>query len=164
MIEELEEAARRTVRSLALHGAMAVTAESCTGGLIAAAITAIPGSSAVLHGGFVSYADAAKTGMLGVPAAMIAAVGAVSREVAAAMAAGARTRSGADIAVSVTGIAGPDGGTADKPVGTVWFGIDGPSGQRQERVVFPGDRGAVRVATVLHALAMVRRDLGDEPG
>ena len=155
----LEDAGRETVECLVRHGAVAATAESCTGGLIAAAITAVPGSSAVLHGGFVSYANAAKTAMLGVPEALIASVGAVSREVAAAMAAGARAHTGADVAVSVTGIAGPGGGSADKPVGTVWFGIDGRSGARQDGQLFAGDRAAVRQASALHALAMIRADL-----
>jgi nicotinamide-nucleotide amidase len=161
MIDEtLEAAARETIAALERAGMVAVTAESCTGGLIAGALTAIAGSSAVLHGGFVTYANAAKTGMLGVPAATIAFVGAVSREVAAAMAAGARARTGADVAISVTGVAGPGGGTAEKPVGTVWFGIDGRGGRSEERMVFAGDRAAIRHATVLHALAMLTRDAG----
>ena len=157
----MEMQARETVRRLASRGAVAVTAESCTGGLIAAAITAVPGSSSVLHGGFVSYANAAKTAMLGVSDAVIDRVGAVSREVAAAMAAGARGRTGADVAVSVTGVAGPDGGTPDKPVGTVWFGLDGRSGRHQELLVFPGGRDAVRRAATLHALALLRQDCED---
>ena len=157
---EIEDAARETVERLAAQATVAVTAESCTGGLIAAALSAIPGSSAVLHGGFVSYATAAKIAMLGGDADMSAAAGAVSRDVAAAMAAGAKARARVDVAVSVTGIAGPDGGTADKPVGTVWFGLDGRSGQRQVRCVFAGDRAGVRRQTVLHALAMLRDDVG----
>jgi nicotinamide-nucleotide amidase len=134
------------------------TAESCTGGLIAAALTHVPGSSDVVDRGFVTYSNAAKTEMLGVPAGLIDAHGAVSQPVAAAMAEGAVTRSSATIAVSVTGIAGPGGGSADKPVGLVWFGC-ARRGQPAitERVVFPGDRSAVRAATVAHALALVRR-------
>ena len=160
MIDMLEEAARETIDVLAAQQLMAVTAESCTGGLISAAISAVPGSSSVLHGGFVTYANAAKVAMLGVSEAVIASVGAVSREVAGAMAAGARARSGADLAVSVTGIAGPDGGPEDKPVGLVWFGLEGPSGGRQERVVFAGDRAAVRRQAALHALSMLRDGAG----
>ena len=98
------------------------TAESCTGGLIAAALTHVPGSSDVVDRGFVTYSNEAKTEMLGVPPALIAAHGAVSQPVAAAMAEGAVARSNADIAVSVTGVAGPGGGSPDKPVGLVWFG------------------------------------------
>lgn len=131
------------------------TAESCTGGLIAACLTAIAGSSDVVDRGFVTYSNAAKTAMLGVDAGLIVAVGAVSEQVARAMAQGALARSDADIAVSVTGVAGPGGGSADKPVGLVWFGLATNSGVRSERMVFSGDRSAVRAATVVHALQMV---------
>jgi nicotinamide-nucleotide amidase len=125
------------------------TAESCTGGLIAAALTSVAGSSDVVERGFVTYSNEAKTEMLGVPAALIAAHGAVSPEVAAAMAAGALAHSRADVTVSVTGVAGPGGGTAEKPVGLVWFGC-AVRGGVVETVshVFPGDRGAVRAASV----------------
>ncbi len=137
-------------------GLMLATAESCTGGLIAASLTAIAGSSDVVDRGFVTYSNAAKTEMLGVPAELIARVGAVSEEVALAMAEGALTRSRADIAVSVTGVAGPGGGSADKPVGLVWFGLarrGAPTHARHE--VFPGDRAAVRLATVRVALTLL---------
>ena len=132
------------------------TAESCTGGMIAAALTAIPGSSGVVECGYVTYSNAAKTRMLGVDASLIVAHGAVSGPVAGAMAVGARDRSGVEAAVSVTGIAGPGGGSADKPVGLVWFGL--AVGARQVHTVhqiFSGDRDAVRAATVQHALLLL---------
>ncbi len=140
---------------LRARGWTIATAESCTGGLIAASLTAIAGSSDVVDRGFVTYSNAAKTTMLGVDAGLITAVGAVSEEVARAMAEGALARSDADVAVSVTGVAGPGGGSTAKPVGLVWFGLATKSGVRSERIVFPGDRTAVREATVAHALAMV---------
>lgn len=153
----IETAARATLEALRRRGVMAATAESCTGGLIAGALTAIAGSSDVVDRGFVTYSNGAKTQMLGVPATLIAEHGAVSQPVAAAMAEGALLRSDAGIAVSVTGVAGPGGGSADKPVGTVWFGLV-VTGQatRTERIVFPGDRTAIRLATVLHALKLLR--------
>ncbi len=131
------------------------TAESCTGGLIAGALTEIPGSSDVVDCGFVTYSNAAKSAMLGVPEAVLAAHGAVSAEVVRAMAAGARARAGVDMAVSVSGVAGPGGGSADKPVGTVWFGLATPAGVQASRQLFPGDRAAVRRATVAQALALL---------
>lgn len=136
------------------------TAESCTGGLIAAALTAIAGSSDVVDRGFVTYSNEAKTEMLGVPAALIASHGAVSEQVARAMAEGALARSPAHRTVAVTGVAGPGGGTATKPVGLVWFGLarrDGPT--IAESHIFPGDREEVRAATVAHALTMLDRSL-----
>ncbi len=143
------------------RGIMLATAESCTGGLIAAALTAIAGSSDVVDRGFVTYSNEAKTEMLGVPAATIGAVGAVSREVAGLMASGALERSRAHIAVAVTGIAGPGGGSAEKPVGLVWFGLAVRDGDvRTEHRVLPGDRAAIRAATVAHAFAMIRAALG----
>ena len=149
-------AAARVLAACRARGVMLATAESCTGGLIAAALTAIAGSSDVVDRGFVTYSNAAKTEMLGVPAALIETEGAVSEAVARAMAAGALARSAAAIAVSVTGVAWPGGGTATKPVGLVWFGL----AQRgvpvaAEHVVFPGDRASVREATVAHALALI---------
>ena len=132
------------------------TAESCTGGLIAAALTHVPGSSDVVDRGFVTYSNAAKTEMLGVDAALIASHGAVSGPVAAAMVAGAVARSSADAAVAVTGVAGPGGGSADKPVGTVWFGVARRGGTAMtERMVFAGDRTAVRAATVARAFELL---------
>jgi nicotinamide-nucleotide amidase len=131
------------------------TAESCTGGLIAGALTAIPGSSAVFTHGFVTYSNTAKTEMLGVPAALIASVGAVSEAVARRMAQRARQRAKTDLAVSVTGIAGPDGGSAQKPVGTVWFGLANTHGTTTYHRIFPGDRDAIRQASVEFALQLL---------
>ncbi len=134
------------------------TAESCTGGLVAAAITTVPGASAVFTHGFVTYADAAKTQMLGVPADLLAMVGAVSEPVARAMAEGARARSGADVAVSITGIAGPDGGTPEKPVGTVWFGLAGPSESLTYHQNFHGNRDEIRAQSVAFALRLLEQE------
>jgi nicotinamide-nucleotide amidase len=136
------------------------TAESCTGGLIAAVLTAIAGSSDVVERGFVTYSNAAKTEVLGVPAELIDAVGAVSEPVVQSMAEGALQRSQADIVISVVGVAGPGGGSADKPVGLVWFGL----AQRgrpvaSEHHVFPGDRTAIRSAAVAQAFALIRARL-----
>ena len=134
------------------------TAESCTGGLIAGCLTEIAGSSDVVDRGFVTYSNEAKTEMLGVPAMLISLNGAVSEPVARAMAEGALARSNADITIAVTGVAGPGGGSADKPVGLVHFGCAG-RGRRtfHHREVFPGDRAAVRDATVQTAMSIIRR-------
>jgi nicotinamide-nucleotide amidase len=129
------------------------TAESCTGGLIAAACTALAGSSDWFDRGVVSYSNAAKTELLGVPAALIAAHGAVSEPVARAMAEGVLAGSDADLAIAVTGIAGPGGAVPGKPVGTVWLGWGCAGAIRTERLHLPGDHGAVRQATVEAALA-----------
>ena len=136
---------------------MLATAESCTGGLIAGACTDLAGSSAWFERGFVTYSNDAKTELLGVDAALIAAHGAVSEEVARAMAAGTISRSKAQVAVAVTGVAGPTGGSPEKPVGTVWFGWSVAGQLRTEHRRFDGDRAAVRAATVQHALAMLVR-------
>ncbi|MBA4267594.1 MAG: damage-inducible protein CinA [Comamonadaceae bacterium] len=135
------------------RGLMMATAESCTGGLIAGACTELSGSSDWFERGFVTYSNAAKVELLDVPAELIDAHGAVSEPVARAMASGAVAQSRAQVAVSVTGVAGPTGGTAEKPVGTVWFGWATPSGVFTENRRFDGDRAAVREATVAHALA-----------
>jgi nicotinamide-nucleotide amidase len=148
-------AARDLLAALEARGLTLATAESCTGGLIAAALTAIPGSSAVVQAGFVTYSNAAKAAMLGVPEALLGSVGAVSAEVAQAMAEGALARAGVDLAVSCTGIAGPGGATPTKPVGLVFVAAarrGAPT--RVERHVFPGDRDAVRAATVAEALRL----------
>lgn len=148
-------AAKDLLAALEARGLTLATAESCTGGLIAAALTAIPGSSAVVQAGFVTYSNAAKAAMLGVPEALLASVGAVSAEVAQAMAEGALARAGVDLAVSCTGIAGPGGATPTKPVGLVYVAAarrDSPT--QVERHVFPGDRDAVRAATVAEALRL----------
>ena len=138
------------------------TAESCTGGLVAGALTAIAGSSDVVERGFVTYSNEAKSEMLGVPPATIAAHGAVSSETAAAMAEGAVARAPVDLAISVTGVAGPGGGSAAKPLGLVIFGLarrNGPS--RTERRVFDGDRSAVRQAALRVALGLLAAETRD---
>ena len=137
------------------RGWMLVAAESCTGGLIAATCTSVSGSSDWFERGFVTYSNEAKADMLGVDPAQIAAQGAVSEVVARAMAHGAVRHSRARVGVAVTGIAGPTGGSPDKPVGTVWFGfmVDGRLSSEVRR--FDGDRAAVRAATVRHALQRV---------
>lgn len=142
---------------------MLATAESCTGGLIAAACTGLAGSSRWFERGFVSYSNASKTELLGVDAALIDTHGAVSEPVARAMARGAVARSAAQVSVAVTGIAGPDGGSADKPVGTVWFGFQVDGQLTSELRVFPGDRAAVRGATVRHALGRLAALLAASP-
>lgn len=137
---------------LLARGLMLCTAESCTGGLIAAACTDRAGSSVWFERGFVSYSNASKTDLLGVPEDLIARHGAVSQEVARAMAAGALAHSQAQLSVAVTGVAGPGGGSADKPVGTVWLAWAMGSQVRTECQHFEGNREAVRQATVVHAL------------
>ncbi len=141
-------------------GWLLATAESCTGGLISAACTDLAGSSNWFERGFVSYSNEAKTDMLGVDAALIAGHGAVSEEVARAMVQGAITHSRARVAVAVTGVAGPTGGSRAKPVGTVWFGfmVDGRLSSEVQH--FDGDRAAVRLATVQHALQRLVQLLG----
>jgi nicotinamide-nucleotide amidase len=133
------------------------TAESCTGGLIAAVLTAIAGASDVVERGFVAYSNAAKTELLGVPAELIGRVGAASEPVAERMAQGALLRSHADIVVSVTGVAGPGGGSAEKPIGLVCFGL-AQAGRPTlvERQNLPGDRTAIRLAAVQRAFALIR--------
>jgi competence/damage-inducible protein CinA-like protein len=135
------------------------TAESCTGGLLAARLTARPGSSAWVLGGVTAYANSAKEQLLDVPAAMLAEKGAVSAEVAAALADGARARFGADVGVGITGIAGPGGGTADKPVGTVHLCVAGPDGREARALVLPGSRTAVRERSVTRAMHLLRSTL-----
>lgn len=138
------------------RGLLLATAESCTGGLIIGCLTEIAGSSDVVDRGFVTYSNAAKTEMLGVPADLIAAHGAVSDPVARAMAEGAIARSRADFAIAVTGVAGPGGGTAEKPVGLVHFGLSGRDGvTTAEHRIIDGDRSAVRSATVDTALGLL---------
>jgi len=131
---------------------MMATAESCTGGMISAACTDLSGSSNWFERGFVTYSDESKTGMLGVDAALIRKHGAVSDEVARAMAQGAIAHARAQVAVAVTGVAGPTGGSKAKPVGTVWFGFMVDGQLSSEMKCFDGDRAAVRTATLKHAL------------
>ena len=148
--EALLEAFRRAGLRLA-------TAESCTGGLIAAVLTAIPGSSDVLERGFVTYSNTAKTDLLGVEPGLIGRDGAVSADVAEAMVRGALARSQAEVAVAVTGIAGPGGGTEAKPVGLVFLaGLRAGGEPRVERHLFSGDRTAVRLASVRAAFSLAR--------
>lgn len=148
----LPEVLARIAALLPQRGWMLATAESCTGGLIAGACTDLSGSSLWFDRGFVTYSNAAKTEMLGVPATLIAQHGAVSEPVARAMAEGAAQRSGAQASVAVTGVAGPTGGTPDKPVGLVWFGWSVGGRTHSESRHFAGDRAAVRAQTVAHAL------------
>lgn len=146
----------RLAAALRARGLFLATAESCTGGLIAAACTSLAGSSDWFERGFVTYSNAAKTELLGVPAELIAVHGAVSEAVAGAMAAGALDRSSAGVAVAVTGIAGPGGGTPGKPVGTVWIAT-AVIGEATEATLLhaAGDRAAVRAATVERALSLL---------
>jgi len=138
------------------RGLRLATAESCTGGLVAAALTDIAGSSDAVERGFVTYSNEAKAELLGVPAKLIASHGAVSAEVAAAMAEGALRHAPVELAVSITGIAGPGGATPAKPVGLVFLGIVRKGGAvRTERHVFPGDRAAVREAATRRALELL---------
>ncbi len=154
--------ARRLVTLCASRGLMVTTAESCTGGLVAAAITEVAGSSAMFGAGYVTYENAAKTAMLGVPSGLIDSVGAVSEAVARGMADGALQRSGADIAVAITGIAGPGGGTPLKPVGTVYFGLATRDATTAAHQRFTGDRASVRRQAVDYALTLLLEAAGDE--
>lgn len=158
---DIETLARQVIETAAARGLTIATAESCTGGLVAGALTAIAGSSAVVERGFVTYSNAAKTELLGVPAELIEAHGAVSEPVARAMADGAVARSPARVAVSVTGVAGPGGGSADKPVGLVHFGAVGPAGPVHAEHRF-GDIGReeVRLASVRVALGLLLDRIG----
>jgi nicotinamide-nucleotide amidase len=155
--DSIDAAASQVLDRCRQRGWRLATAESCTGGLIAGALTAIAGSSDVVEGGFVTYSNAAKTGLLGVPPALFAEVGAVSAEVARAMAEGALSHlPAADLAVSATGIAGPGGATQGKPVGLVHFGLARRGATVESHAeIFPGDRSAVRRAAVLRALALL---------
>ena len=149
----LEPLVLRLADALRRHGARIATAESCTGGLIAATCTAVPGSSDWFERGVVTYSNAAKTELLGVPEALLRTHGAVSEPVARAMAEGARARAPVQRAVAVTGIAGPGGAVPGKPVGTVWLALSRDDAPVQAwRLQLPGDRAAVRLATVRAAL------------
>jgi nicotinamide-nucleotide amidase len=138
------------------HSLRLATAESCTGGMVAARLTDVPGSSASFVGGVVAYADEVKRSELDVPAALLAEHGAVSAEVAAAMAEGARVRLGAEVAVSVTGVAGPGGGTPEKPVGRVYLHASGPDGFLGRMLDLPGERAQIRVRATVTALHLLR--------
>jgi len=154
--------ARLSHRQHQLHEALlssrrtVATAESCTGGWIAKALTDLAGSSAYVYGGLVTYSNEAKTALLGVPGDLIQNHGAVSEPVVRAMVAGVLDRTGADLAVAVSGVAGPGGGSDEKPVGTVWIASGNRSGDRHaECKLFSGDRDAVRLATVVRALELL---------
>lgn len=149
----IASAAKFLGAALSASGKTVAVAESCTGGLLGGAITSIPGSSLYFSGGVVAYGNSAKMSLLGVPPGMLAARGAVSREVALAMAEGVRSLFRADLAIAVTGVAGPGGGSRGKPVGTVWVAIVAPGGVRvAHRFRFSGDREAVRRETVKASL------------
>jgi nicotinamide-nucleotide amidase len=159
--DDLFAADERTVAALVLDrcrelGLTLATAESCTGGLVAARLTDVAGSSDVFLGSVVAYSNDVKARRLGVPPEVLERYGAVSEETAAAMAQGARKELGADVALAVTGVAGPDGGTAEKPVGLVYLHAEAPSGGSQRRVVLPGDREAVRARATTLALHVLR--------
>lgn len=148
--------AAETIAALKAKGLTVSTAESCTGGLIAGALTSISGSSDVVYGGFITYANEAKISIIGVPYALLKQHGAVSKEVAVAMAEGAMGTAGTHIAIAVTGIAGPLGGSADKPVGLVHFALASDDETTHVKKVFANlDRDGVRHATVVQALKML---------
>jgi nicotinamide-nucleotide amidase len=149
----MDHDAQQLVARLTRAGESVTTAESCTGGMIAAAITSVPGSSAVFPGAIVSYANEIKQALLRVPAADLAAHGAVSEQVVRAMAQGAREQFGTTYAVAVSGIAGPDGGTAEKPVGLVWIAVATPGGVTAWKHLFEGNRDNVRGQATKAALA-----------
>lgn len=159
MPAEIARLAQEVIAALKADGLTIATAESCTGGLIAGALTAVPGSSAAVYGGYVTYANEAKIAMVGVPYGLLKQFGAVSKEVAVAMADGAMAAAGTHVAVAVTGIAGPDGGTAEKPVGLVHFAVATEAETRQLKKTFdpswPRDR--IRQASVIEALKLVKK-------
>jgi PncC family amidohydrolase len=161
---ELVGLARITLAAAAAAGRTVATAESCSGGLVADVLTEIPGSSASFRGGVVAYANEAKVELLGVDPALIERHGAVSAEVAVAMAEGARRRLATDVAVAVTGVAGPDGGTAAKPVGLVYICVAGPDGSRVRRCIWPYDRAGNKRASAAVALRMLREATQEAEG
>ena len=155
------EVLRNILRKLQSRGATVATAESCTGGLVATMLTELPGSSAVFVGGISAYANGVKISMLGVDPSDLEKFGAVSAEVARAMAAGVRDRLGATYAVALTGIAGPDGGSPDKPVGTIYCGIASPFGEVATRLTLSGDRAAIRRTAAESALQLLADAIKD---
>ena len=154
-----ESLAAAVIHSATEKGITIATAESCTGGLVSAALTSVPGSSQVFRGGFVTYSDETKSLLAGVGRNTLQAHGAVSAETARELASGVRERLAADIAVAVTGIAGPSGGSADKPVGLVWFAAETSHGSRTEKKHFFGDRDGVRRRATVFALDLLRRTI-----
>lgn len=159
--EALEALAARLGTACLARGATIATAESCTGGLISHAITQVSGASGYLRGGIVAYGDEVKTALLGVPHTTLAEHGAVSAQVALAMAQGARARFGVDLAVAVTGIAGPTGGTPAKPVGLTYVAVADATGSAVRRHRWRGDRQANKAASARAALTMLLERLGD---
>ncbi len=157
----IAELARRVVSLLTESGMTLSVAESCTGGLIGGAVTAIPGSSSAFRGGVIAYANEIKQRLLRVPSEVLAARGAVSTETARAMADGAAKATGTDYAVSVSGIAGPEGGTLQKPVGLVFVGLRTPRGTEAFEYRFDGDREAVRLQAVAAALSRIAEAVGE---
>jgi nicotinamide-nucleotide amidase len=145
------------VAALTRRGERVALAESCTGGLVAEMLTRVPGSSNVFDLGVVAYANAVKEGIVGVPAALLAAHGAVSEPVARALAEGVRRAGKATWGIGITGIAGPGGGTPDKPVGTVWVALAGPGGTEAVHRVWRGDRERIRKTAAYEALDLLRR-------
>lgn len=156
MPDQSQQLVQKIAEQLIQRGEKLCTAESCTGGLIAKTLTDLAGSSDWFDRGFVTYSNAAKTDMLSVPAQLIERYGAVSEAVASAMLNGALGHSEADYAISVTGVAGPGGGSEEKPVGTVWIGVGSESQQFVRRYVFDGDREGVRLATLETALGILQ--------
>ncbi|MCK8516460.1 nicotinamide-nucleotide amidase [Methylonatrum kenyense] len=155
--DRLQRSSEQLGQLLQLRGLRVVTAESCTGGWIGKALTDIAGSSAWVEGGFISYSNQCKQSMLGVDPALLQHHGAVSESVVRAMAAGALQRTGADLSIAVSGVAGPAGGSAGKPVGLVWFAWARAAGEvRAESVRFSGDREAVRLEAAIFALRGLR--------
>ena len=150
--------AEKLVKVLTEKKLTCATAESCTGGGVGYAITSVSGASAVFWGGVISYDNSVKHGTLGVPTEILETKGAVSSECASAMADGVRQRMGTDLAVSITGIAGPGGGNAEKPVGLVWFGVASKFGSKTQKMIFPGDRDAVRSSAIEHALQLLLKE------
>jgi nicotinamide-nucleotide amidase len=163
MPPDIGKLAHEVIAALTASGLTIVTAESCTGGLIAGALTSVPGSSAAVYGGYVTYANEAKIGMVGVPYSLLKEFGAVSKEVATAMAEGAMTVAGTHIAIAVTGIAGPDGGTPQKPVGLVHFAVATEQETRHLKKTFDPNwsRDHIREASVIEALKLVKKGLGE---
>ena len=160
--EEDDDLAAAVLDRCRASGMRIAVAESCTGGLLGARLTAIAGSSDVVVGGIVAYENGVKEALLDVPASMLTAHGAVSEPVVRAMAAAARRRLGAEIGVGITGIAGPGGGTPEKPVGTVWIAVDVRDSARAVRMLFVGDREEIRERAAQSALDMVRRSIGGD--
>ncbi len=158
-LEDILQEIQSLAGLLARAGLLLGTAESCTGGILSSWITSLPGSSRFFAGGVCSYSNALKTRLLGVEPGLIAKHGAVSREVVIAMASGARKSLGVDWALSTSGIAGPDGGTPEKPVGTVWCGVAGPGGVDARQLKLVGDRGTIREESAMLALRFLKEKI-----